>query len=311
MTSLAIAVIFPFAMLYAATSDLVSMTIANRVSVLLALAFPAVAYAAGFTPGDIGGSAEGRGCLANEGAGDDPSDIQRINVPPRDRAELVEPLQAEMGLVGGDLQDAVGGGVEDRLAGGDALLAQLGDDRRPGGVAVAENAGNIGVVGNLPDQRDRKGRHCTGEIAPVEGHRYPGDLPMPGRGVLAARDFAGGAPETGRRSRIVAACDVEEAETAHVGQNERTLTQPGTIGFAGFCTFEDVPEGVGPGVAECLGILRMADPEGIEDNQNCARQVLLPAVTGRPVIVTPVGLGRLGVPRGDRWIATVSQGRQR
>jgi len=54
MTSLAIAVIFPFAMLYAATSDLVSMTIANRVSVLLALAFPAVAYAAGFTPSDIG-----------------------------------------------------------------------------------------------------------------------------------------------------------------------------------------------------------------------------------------------------------------
>ncbi|MEF2551892.1 prepilin peptidase [Aurantimonas sp. A2-1-M11] len=54
MTALAILVIFPFAMLYAAASDLVSMTISNRVSILLALAFPVVAYAAGMAPGAIG-----------------------------------------------------------------------------------------------------------------------------------------------------------------------------------------------------------------------------------------------------------------
>ncbi|MAP18769.1 MAG: peptidase [Aurantimonas sp.] len=54
MTALALLVIFPFAMLYAAASDLVTMTIANRVSILLALAFPVVAYAAGMAPGAIG-----------------------------------------------------------------------------------------------------------------------------------------------------------------------------------------------------------------------------------------------------------------
>ncbi|BDA82648.1 peptidase [Aureimonas sp. SA4125] len=48
-----ILVVFPFAMAYAAFSDLVSMTIANRVSVVLVLAFTAVALAIGMPLADI------------------------------------------------------------------------------------------------------------------------------------------------------------------------------------------------------------------------------------------------------------------
>ncbi|NDV86253.1 peptidase [Aurantimonas aggregata] len=46
--------IFPFAMIYAAMSDLVSMTIANRVSVALVVAFPIAALLVGLPAGVIG-----------------------------------------------------------------------------------------------------------------------------------------------------------------------------------------------------------------------------------------------------------------
>ncbi|UIJ71436.1 prepilin peptidase [Aurantimonas sp. HBX-1] len=46
--------LFPFAMVYAAMSDLVSMTIANRVSVALVVAFPPAALLVGLPAGMIG-----------------------------------------------------------------------------------------------------------------------------------------------------------------------------------------------------------------------------------------------------------------
>ncbi len=54
MLNLAILIIFPFAMVYAACSDLVSMTIANRISIALVLVFPVIALAMGLPLGDIG-----------------------------------------------------------------------------------------------------------------------------------------------------------------------------------------------------------------------------------------------------------------
>lgn len=54
MTIAAILVIFPFCMAYAAVSDLLSMTIANRVSVLLIVAFFALAPITGMEWTDIG-----------------------------------------------------------------------------------------------------------------------------------------------------------------------------------------------------------------------------------------------------------------
>ncbi|MBC8129292.1 MAG: prepilin peptidase [Rhizobiaceae bacterium] len=72
MISAALLVVFPFAMAYAAFSDLVSMTIANRVSGVLVLAFAGLALAVGTPVETIGlhflvGSAVlavGIGCFA-------------------------------------------------------------------------------------------------------------------------------------------------------------------------------------------------------------------------------------------------------
>lgn len=54
MIPAAILVIFPFAMAYAAASDLVSMTIANRVPALLAVSFLGLAVLTGMPAGAIG-----------------------------------------------------------------------------------------------------------------------------------------------------------------------------------------------------------------------------------------------------------------
>jgi len=54
MLEAAIFVIFPFCMVFAAISDLVSMTIANRVSVLLVLSFALIAPLAGVPWPEIG-----------------------------------------------------------------------------------------------------------------------------------------------------------------------------------------------------------------------------------------------------------------
>jgi prepilin peptidase CpaA len=57
--------VFPFAMIYAAMSDLVSMTIANRISLALVVAFPLAALVVGMPAGIIGlHFAVGLGCLA-------------------------------------------------------------------------------------------------------------------------------------------------------------------------------------------------------------------------------------------------------
>lgn len=57
--------IFPFAMVYAAMSDLVTMTIANRVSLALVAAFPIAAFIVGLPAGAIGAHfGVGLACLA-------------------------------------------------------------------------------------------------------------------------------------------------------------------------------------------------------------------------------------------------------
>ena len=95
--------------------------------------------------------------LADEGPGDHPADAQRVDDLGGDAADLVEPVEAEMRLVRGDLQHAVGGGVEDRLAAGDMLEAEVVDHRHAGGMRVAERAGQAGAL----DQ----GRVTSGGIA--------------------------------------------------------------------------------------------------------------------------------------------------
>ncbi|KMO35493.1 peptidase [Methylobacterium tarhaniae] len=62
MASLCLLVVFPFLMAYAAASDLLTMTIPNRVSVILIAAFAVLAAAAGLGWSEIAGHA-GAGAL--------------------------------------------------------------------------------------------------------------------------------------------------------------------------------------------------------------------------------------------------------
>ncbi len=88
----------------------------------------------------VGGALEGLRRLADERPRDHPADVERVAESPRDLADLVEPVEAEVRLVRRDLEDRIGRRVADRLARSDVLLAELLDDRHARGVLVAEDA---------------------------------------------------------------------------------------------------------------------------------------------------------------------------
>jgi hypothetical protein len=70
-------------------------------------------------------------------------------------------------------------------------IAELFENAGARGVAVAQDATELPAVYQRFQQRRRKAVLVLGKIAPVEQHRHAGDLPMPGRGVLAAGQLAG------------------------------------------------------------------------------------------------------------------------
>jgi hypothetical protein len=160
-------------------------------------------------------------------------------------------------LVRGDLKHRVGAGIEDRLAGADVFLAKLAEDRGAGGVLVAEDASDARACGEGADQFGGKARLRVGEIAPVEGDRHAGDLPVARRGVLAARDLDAVAPETFGRTGLCQprwsagrgfGCRAE-AETVHVRQVQRPGAQPDAVAPPGSAFRRDMPQRVGPGIA--------------------------------------------------------------
>ena len=85
-----------------------------------------------------------------------------------------------------NLEYAVRGRVDDRFAGPHVLVAEFGDDRGAGRMAVAEHSGQSRAFHERVDQCGRKGVGTVGEIAPVEEDGYTGDLPVAARRVLAA-----------------------------------------------------------------------------------------------------------------------------
>src|SRR6185295_3453855 len=104
----------------------------------------------------VGGAGEIMGVAADEGARDQAADIEGIAEPAGDGAQIIEAFEAEGGLMGSDLKDRIRRGVADRLAGPDVFLAELGDDRRPRGMLVAEDAWKAGLADELVGERGGK-----------------------------------------------------------------------------------------------------------------------------------------------------------
>src|SRR5258707_7726388 len=71
----------------------------------------------------IGGARKVLGARADEGAGDNPTDVKRIAQTSRDVAKIIKPLESEGLLVRGDLQNRVGGCVADWFQRPQVLLA--------------------------------------------------------------------------------------------------------------------------------------------------------------------------------------------
>ena len=204
----------------------------------------------------------------------------------RDAADLVEPLEPEMLFVRADLEDGIGGGVADRLAGADVLLAELLDHVGAGGVAVAENAGElrlarsarrsalcgkagIGVRENSPRRTAPAGRRApNGRTA----------CPCPSR----LRWHRPRSPAAFRCARCPAGCVPVEASAARqmprlfiTGILSGPERRPGRSAAPGGAGGGDVAERVGALVAEFFRVRGAADADGIHDEKNRARHSAL------------------------------------
>ncbi len=228
----------------------------------------------------VAGSNKGLWALPDEGAGDDPADIVVVDETANDLAELQQALQPEGVLVCGDLKDAVGRGVADRFARAHMLLAEARDDVGAGGVAIAENAGDIALAADRLHELGGKRVALGREIAPVEHDRRTCNFPMARRRILAARDFAGSAvgavdPARHRHAhRHPPRCQfrrVHEPECRHIGKMQRPFAQACTICSSGRAEFGDVAKRVRAQVAIGFSIRRTAYAEGIEDKEKRAR----------------------------------------
>ena len=175
----------------------------------------------------VAGAREVVGAVADEGPRDDPPDAVFVDEFARDLAQLVQAVQAEGLLVAGDLEDAVGRGVDDRLAGPHVFDAELSDDLGTRSVTVSDYARQVRAFDQLLEQRRRKSVRGLREIAPVEQHGNACDLPVPARRVLAGRQFLGIAPGAVYFRTRVDACRVLPA-LARLASNRPSLARLGS-----------------------------------------------------------------------------------
>ena len=209
-----------------------------------------------------GGALEG-GC-ALKGAGDDAAHGV-LAVPfvgqhiPRDLADAVQLLDGHLVLVCGDLEDAVGGGVDNQLARGQMLLAVVADDV----------GARVGLVAEYPVARaaGELGKYLGGKALGIGGQGIGGDdagyLPVSDGGVLTARGLghAGvGAHGSGLAHKVGGVghtVDVEKAQLLHGGASKGGVVADGSEGVASL---------VVPFV--CVG--HFPDAEAVEDDEKYA-----------------------------------------
>ena len=208
---------------------------------------------------------------------------------------LVELLQRDRLLVGGDLEDGVRRRVDDPLPRPLVLLAELLDDLGPRGRLVAEDAAT-GLVHEGVD-------HVVREAVRIGGHRGRRDdahqLPVAGRRVLALRPLEQAAGDRGS-SRLRRAAlerhDVAEAERLQRGQVE-------TSDGAG-----DVAERVRPLIAVRGRVGQLSRANGIEHDYARPRHAAILRRDGhRPRVDRPHLLHRLHRrARGRRHVGSSS-----
>jgi hypothetical protein len=171
-------------------------------------------------------------------------------------APLVERLERDEILVGGDLEHAVPGRVQDGRPGPQVLGAQLLQDFRSRSGLVAQDLAADASLEGLHDlRREPFGVDAEGVFGDDARH-----LPVAGGGVLA-RAALGHLPEGAIGARATRAIErrsqVAEAEAGQIRNRHRPRRQ-------------DMAEGVASLVAEGGGVGRLANPEPIANDDDRA-----------------------------------------
>ena len=156
----------------------------------------------------------------------------------------------------GDLENAVRGCINDRLARADMLVAVILNYFGAGIGKIAEYIHAVFAAEGICDLLRKAVRIC--------GERpfgyYPRDLPMADRRVLSAAQLRGGGIHAhGGSDRIllfVGAVDVEQTDPCEVFELRRSR--------------HHAAERIGTEVAEIGGIVRVSDPKAVEHNKKNA-----------------------------------------
>ena len=141
---------------------------------------------------------------------------------------------------------------------------------------VTEQARQAAPLDQRIRQALRKGRDRVREIAPFEGDRRAGDLPMARLGILAFRPLDAVAPLprclldikrlcAGRRLRRLS-----QSQSGHMGDVERASELA-----------DDMAERIGARIAEAVGVRRSTDAEGIEDEEECPAHIVSAPIRSR------------------------------
>src|SRR5438045_7956608 len=113
-------------------------------------------------------------------------------------------------------------------------------------MAVSKNAGKSGQAAQTVRNRNRKSRNSVRKIVPVHRDGRAGDFPVPGRRVLAGRDFrgAGVAPlytsicvERRRHAAGGEPTGLTQTEAREIRQVNRATPKAGTVGISGSARF--------------------------------------------------------------------------
>ena len=201
-----------------------------------------------------GSAPEIGGAVAHERPRDDTADAVFAGEQfARLGADLVEFFHRDDGLVGGDLEHAVGRGVDDQRAGAGVLLAIIADDLGAGIGLVAQHL----VAGFGRESVQQLLRETVREGGQRLGAEQAGDLPMADGGILAGAGLAQArkAADGLRRRRAAAhAVQVEKPQLGQMVAPEIRVRRNGG-------------QRVGAGVAKLRGVRLGPDAEAVQYDQ--------------------------------------------